>query len=384
MMSLISIPAYLFKNTLQRWLENPASPLTKAVITFLFAVLALLIFGVFQHFESQITTQLKRDDLRIIKTQEQIYSGNAQRRLHNGTDESYIWKDYTESFNSFLQAPLLADTLRYKNIPLLSYDTPPPFAKIPQTEPGEPRPFIVFSKHPIKYGSDYIKIQETKIPAISLPYPPLLRAHYNSPAVAMVPSEIIEPLLERGFAQFQIILPKENTSTAELETLIKTHAHAEGRRIHVTSSVEVLNKLQEFLNNQKSARLIIGAVITAILSLTLGSLSLLEFRQEQYLFALLRSFGVRKSYLFIHYLLETATLTYSGLWLASYSITHFIPFMLQHYDIDPKAYSLLKSIAATPVAEDYKTLLTAITLGVIISSIPVVLGLRKQTGLFLP
>jgi hypothetical protein len=383
-MSLISIPAYLLKNTLQRWLENPASPITKILITFLFAVLALLVFGVFLHFESQIKEQLNRDDLRIIKTQEQIFGENAQRRLHNGTDESYLWKNYSERFNSFQQAPLLADTLRFKKVPLLSYDTAPLFANIPKSEPGAPRPIIVFSKHPIQHGSDYIKIQEYKIPAISLVTPPLLKSHYNSPAIAMVPSEIIEPLLERGFSQIQVILPKKEIQTAELETLIKAHAHAEGRRVNVMSSVGILTKLQEFLNNQKNARIIIGAVITAILSLTLGALSLLEFRQEQYLFALLRSFGVKKSYLFIHYLLETATLTFSGLWLAGYGIVHFPPLILKHYDLNPEAYQLLKSIATTPAPEDYQTLVIAITLGVMISSIPIALGLRKQTGLFLP
>ncbi len=379
-----SIPAYLLKNTFQRWIENPASPITKVVITLLFSVLAFLIFGIFQLFETQIREQLNRNDLRTITTVESLWGENAQRRIYNGTDESHLWKKYSQSFHSYQQAPLLVDTFLFKKVPLLSYDTPPQIDGFPASQVGEPRPIVVFSKHSAKQGSDYIKIEDYKIPAIRLPFPDLLKARYNSPAVAMVPNEIIEPLLERGFAQIQVILPKKSIDPEELQNLLKAHAHAEGRRVNVRSSVAILSKLQEFLSNQQHARIIIGAVISAILSLTLGALSLLEFRQEQYLLALLRSFGVKRAYLYIHYLFETTALTFAGLWGASYVIKHFSTTLLHFVELPPQINFQIQNIAASIASKDFNTLLLAISAGVIISSIPVALGLRKQTGLFLP
>jgi len=384
MKSFILIPAYLLKNTLQRWLENPASPLTKIIITFLFSILAFLIFGSFQLFEKKITAQLNRDDLRSITTQEQLWADRAQERLYNGTDESYLWLPFSEEFNTYQQASLYVDTLLFKKVPLLSYDTPPSIPNFPTSEPGQARPIVVFSKQSFKTGSDYILIQDNKIPAISLPLPPIFKSRYNSPAVAVIPNEMITPLLERGFSQIQVILPKKSVPTNELQQLIQAHAHAEGRRVNITSSVEILSKLQEFLNHQKNARLIVGSVITAILSLTLGALSLLEFRQEQYLSALLRSFGVKKGYLFIHYLLETSALTLSGLWLASRALTHLVPILLEHSHLGKETQPFIETISSMATPEDYQTLIMAISLGVLISSLPVALGLRKQIGLFLP
>ncbi len=354
------------------------------VITLLFSVLAFFIFGIFQLFEIQIREQLNRDDLRTITTNESLWGESAQRRIYSGCDESNLWKEYSQSFHSYQQAPLLVDTFLFKKIPLLSYDTPPKVAKFPPIIPGEPRPVVIFCKHSFKLTSDFIKIEDYKIPAVRLPFPDLLKSRYNAPAVAMVPNEMIDPLLERGFAQIQVILPKKSVDPNKLQSLLKAHAHAEGRRINVQSSVAILNKLQEFLSNQQHARIIIGAVISAILSLTLGALSLLEFRQEQYLLALLRSFGVKRIYLYIHYLFETAALTFAGLWGASYITRHFTSTLLQFVELPPQITFQIQRISASISSEDLNTLIFAISTGVLISSIPVALGLRKQIGLFLP
>jgi len=368
MTSLILIPGYLIKNTLQRWLENPASPITKIIITFLFSILALLIFGAFQHLETTINKQLHQDEFRVITTHEQLFSNKAEQRIYNGTDESYLWSPYSKRYDSFQQAPLRVNSLHFKRIPLLSYDALPSFTQLPTFAAGEPRPAVILSRSTKKRGQDYIQIRDIKIPATRLPFPEILKKRYRNQAIALIPSEFIYPILEKGFIQHQIILPKDQVSTEELENLIQSYAQAEGHNITIQSSVGILKKLEDFLSQQQQARLIIGGFITIILSLTLGSLSLLEFRQESYLFALLRSFGVRSIYLFLHYLLETTALTFSGLWAAQKTITQIIPTLLSSKGLFLNAEKAFKNISTTVSYQDLRTLAIAVSLGIIILS----------------
>lgn len=384
MTSLISIPIYLCRNTLRRWIENPASPTTKFCIPFLFAILALMVFGVFQQFEAQIRAQLAKSDLRTIRTQESLFSEAAMARLASGTNDSDLWSDYCESFESFQQAPVLARSKLFQDIPVLSYDESPPFTSIPEMPLGEARTAILFSDQPFPGGEDFIDISGTRVAVTTKPLPPILKSHYNAPAIALIPAEFIEPLLERGFTQFQVFTPNADISSSSLESLIRAHAHAEGRRLVISSSLDILEQLGQLLKYQQSSRLVIGIVVTIILSLTFGSLSFLEFRQDRYLFSLLRSFGVRGISLLSHYLIETSILAAAGLAAASAAYRSLTPLLFKiSQGVDPQQ-SLPVGMFSQPAALDYQILIIATAIGVAISSIPVVSGLLKQPGLFLP
>lgn len=382
MRSLISIPAYLLKNTLHRWFENPGSPATKLLVPFLFAAMGLFFFGLLQNIEAKLSAQLARAELRAIRTQEVLFSDAASARLANGTDESFLWEDYCESYDAFQQVPLLAVVGNQRRIPVLSYDRPPSFFNIPDDKPGESRPILLLTNQNSPGQSITIDVIDHPVQATTARLPDSLADAFQVPAIAVFPIEFLASVMQRGYTEIQVLIPNKDITTAELEALIRTHAQAEDRSITIQTSLSIIAGLDQLLSQQQKARLLIGAMLTLILSLTLGSLSLLEFRQESYLIALLRSFGIRPVNLFVHYLLETSILTFSGIYLAIYLYTHHAQKILE------KANPLLSQsgsdLIGHPSSSDYRALLLAAGLGVIISAIPIALGLRKQPGLLLP
>lgn len=382
MKSLTLIPSYLLKNTVQRCLENPASPATKVLIPFLFSVLALLIFGAFQFFENQIREQLDRSDLRMIRVQEMVRNKYASGRVLNGVDEAHLWEKYCQSYESFLQAPVIASSSGYGGLPVIAYDKASLYGIIPASIAGQPRPALLLTDEISRGLNKSVSIGDYRIVAETRPIPEALKGFYNKPAIVVLPVEYIEPILEQGFTMVQMMIPKRGG--AELEVLIKAYGNAEGRDQIIFSATNILDKLKTILQYQRKSRVFIGITIAVITSLTLGSLSLLEFRQESYILALLRSFGVRSWSLFIHYIVETSFLAFTGMYLAVLAFK-LLAKVVANLTIMPVVGSDFDlSLFLNQLSGDYHVLLYAIAVGVILSSAPVAIGLRKPAGSYLP
>lgn len=382
MPSLISIPAYLLKNTLHRWLENFASPATKGLVPFLFSLLGLLVLGILQQVESRLNEQLNRKEVRSIRTYENVRSQQAKLRVASGLSEAHLWQEHCESYEAFQQAPVLASMPGYERIPVLTYNDPPSFFPVHETPPGEPRAALLLTSFGKPGSLRTIEILEHEFQVTVAELPEALGAQLQAPSIAVFPFEYIRPLLNGGFAQIQILTPKPEIPTERLEALIRAHADAEGRNLRIDTMQEIIDGLKLLLSQQKQARFAIGVFITIILSLILGSLSLLEFRQEGYLIALLRSFGIRPLMLLGHYILETFFLTFCGVLLAILAYLKLGPTIVaklsESLDFESAAF------LGQPSAADYQALFLAAGLGVLISAVPIAFGLRKQPGLLLP
>jgi len=199
------------------------------------------------------------------------------------------------------------------------------------------------------------------------------------PMVVVAPTELLEPFLQKGFVNYTIA-SFDNISQVE-NYLNETRAYykAEKRQVRITSAFELLKNLEHIQLMQKFARSLVVTGCCVILALTLGSVSWLEYRQESYLLALLRSFGTPVWLLFLHMLLENLLLVMAGIALA------FIAWRPLFVSLVPKMQSLgMASINAPslPMA-DFAVIISAGIIGVCISMLPVAYGLRKPTGLIL-
>lgn len=382
MPSLISIPAYLLKNTLHRWLENIASPATKVLVPFLFSILGIFFLGVLQQIESQLQEQLNRKELRAVRTYESVRSDAAKIRIANGISEAHLWEEYCESYESFQQLPLLASTDNLRRIPVLTYADPPSFFPVFETPPGEPRAALLLSTQGKVGSMRNVTLLDHDFQLPMARTPEVLEAQLQAPAIAIFPIEKVSTLMGSGYIQVQILIPKKELSSKKLEQIVRIHAEAEGRNIQIDTMQSVIEGINKLLSQQKQARLAIGIIITVILSLILGSLSLLEFRQEGYLIALLRSFGIRPFSLLLHYIFETFFLTFLGIILAIVCYKKAGPILVRKLSDSFEISDL--SILGQPSVSDYQALFIAASLGVLISAIPIAFGLRKQPGLLLP
>lgn len=382
-----SIPAYLWRNSLRRWIENPASPLTKFLVPFLFGLLALLVFGLMRGVEAELQAQLQRADLRAIHISEAVMSGEARNRYYQALDSPAPWREWCETSDLFLQAPISSSSRFFERMPLIGYIDTPSFISLPETTAGEPRPVLILTSRSLSQmildQDDYVEVaQEYRLPARLASMPPQFASIFQTPAVALVPAEMLELPLTKYHTRLQILIPKLGISPQRLESMIRTFSEAENHDLRIYSSQAVLTHLEEFNRRQKLARVLLGLGIAVILSLVLGSLSLLEFRQELYLFALLRSFGVRPAYLWIHYLMETALITYLGGVAAYWIAREPLAALIGRYQSDDR---LQVPLSMNLIGQsDLSMIGFALTAGILLSALPLIPGLRKPVGLSLP
>lgn len=383
MISWILIPTYLLKNTLHRWWENLASPATKVLVPFLISCLALLVLGFLKTIEGSLSDQLTRDDLRAIQLSEGFYGDDAEQGVYTIVADRELWLPYTDIYESFQRVPVSVETRWMPQTPVLVYDQELSFVELPEAVPGEPREMFLLLNGKILNREETIVFQQISISVAVREMPELIAEVFGGKALIMIPLEVAEQILPQGFVQMQRLIPKAGTSPGALEERIRTYSNLEDRQIQISSSVAILERLEILLKGQQAARWVLGAIVTLILSLILASLSLLEFRQEAYLVALLRSFGVRSGTLLFHIFLESCFLTYLGVGLGILVVGRFFPMALGR--LAEMSGELNLKIPAPAVASeaDLKLLFLAATVGVILATLPIMWGMRKRPGLVL-
>lgn len=387
MTSTTSIPAYLWRNTLKRWLENPAAPATKFLVPFLFGVVAITVSGLLRGVERELESQLARADLRALRTSEFVGQEQAAASYHAALEIGSPWKSFCEQSDLILQAPLTGTTRILNRLPVLAYVQPPSFVELPASEPGDPRPSLILGSSQLPNDmfdkADYIKLGElAHLPATFIRMPAQLESIYQAQAIALVPAELLEPALTRSHTRLQLLVPHKDLSTRDLENMLRAHARNDEQDLRVFSSLGVIDELNRMTQRQQFARILLGIGIAAVMSLILGSLTFLEFRQELYLIALLRSFGIKASNLFFHYLAETAVIAFPGGLAAYFAVSRLVPALLGNVGQNPDLR--IPFSIANAASADLAYLFSAMAVGVILSTIPLLPGLRKPAGLFLP
>ena len=158
--------------------------------------------------------------------------------------------------------------------------------------------------------------------------------------------------------------------------MLNAYFRVEQRSAQVQSSLEILRQIQEMTKLQVQLRSAVIAGCGIILALIIGTIAWLEFNQESYLSALLRSFGVPSIFLFIHSLFENLVLVLMGVgislwgWPSLYSqISQQSP-LLQ--GLDPSSLIVPK--------DDLFVLLSFAIAGVVLALLPILIGLRRQPG----
>lgn len=377
----ISIPFYLWKNTFSRWSEYPVSPVSKVLVPFLLGLLAAAVLVFFAKVEMELRQRLSDKSIYTVVTNEFVSSEQAPTLLQKSYEEEVMWANRIGNANyRAVKQPFIGVMLqRRQNVPLLSYSTSlPDFAE--ERHSDRPAGIRLLTPETSYHGQNVeITLGDKQAYAMAGPMPKWIEKELMLPSAVMAPSELMNPYLRRGFVNFSVA--KFETISQVESYLNETRAYykAEKRQVRITSAFELLKNLEHIQLMQKFARSMVVTGCCVILALTLGSVSWLEYRQESYLLALLRSFGTPVWLLFLHMLLENLLLVMAGIAIA------FIAWRPLFVSLVPKMQTLgMASInaPALPIA-DFAVIISAGIIGVCISMLPVAYGLRKPTGLIL-
>ncbi len=381
MRSLTLIPIYLWKNTVHRWIEHPASPLTKIFIPAIFSLLATFILILFTFLANKLEEELSKSSIRTITINEMVRSHNVHNHLLASTHESQMWKSQSEETQvvTLLRAFAMANLPNGVKAPIFtSHDN---LEGVPDLLEGDRPNIYLLTKDDLNEPNVRCEINDITLYASVQRMPDWLQGEIRDNYILIAPINMIQPLLVEGYTYTVYATTKESRQVSSLEKAMSAYYKAEGRNVRILSSTELLNAIHELENAQRRIQTSIILFVACILSLILGNIAILEFNREAYLFALLRSFGVTSKQIILHVFLENIILVLLGVSLTA-STWKLILQSAQNY-IPTGMLSIAASDKLILSQNDIITLSSSMLIGAILAILPVIIGLRKHTGTIL-
>jgi len=343
--------------------------------------LAIGVLTLFAEIERELHDQLARNSVYSVYVSEFVPKNTAPTVLRRTYEEEVLWSArYGSDVIKQVRQPLVSVIMNGdRSIPLLAFTTS--LSEFQVKENFELPPTVwLLSDDPVVQGQSVaIALGNVRTLAKVRPAPKWIRTGLSMENAAMVPVEMIEAQLVDGFISH---MTADLKNIGEVENFVKNataYYHAENRQVKIISALGILKNLEQINEIQGIVRTLIVLGCGVILALTLGSIAWLEYRQDSYLLALLKSFGTPSIVLLFHMFLENLLLVLAGIalvsaiWSPIYGIAGS-----QLQSIGLKATSM----PAIPAA-DIAIIVLSGFLGVIFAMIPVAIGLRKPAGLIL-
>ncbi len=380
MKSWISIPFYLWKNTLRRWLEYPASPVSKAFIPILLGFLSLLVLGLFAAIERELSAQLDQSQVFTVVSSEFVQGDSAPTILSRTYEEEMLWQArFPDAFLVHARQPLLSANFRGKNLPVMAM-TAGSEALAPRGDHEQPPATRLLTRDPsLCQPREQITFGNLRLLTEVNQSPEWMTRDLGTDEAVVADVTLAHSALQKGFIHHVVARLQNLNELRRYVDEMRAYYRAENRRVKTVSAVEILENLERIRRFQFMAKTLILISCCSILSFTLGSIAWLEYRQDAYLLALLRSFGTPVTVLWCHMLLENLILVLGGIMLVWTTWASLCERAL------PKLQQLGMQAQTVPQlgTKELWVLLAAGTAGVMLAMTPVAFALRRQPGLIL-
>lgn len=384
MKSLILTVLYLIKDTVNRWFTRVSSPLARVLVVFFLSLCALCFLGSYV-----ISAKVIRD--RIIREGGDL----VHAVIFPAQDKSVFIPDAAE-----LEQALDADSLELqslgrvmlgtrRSVPLYTYD----FRRSAQMYPllaGEGAPTLLckegegYTPGPldVRLGgmADSITVAVRYLPAEH----PLLRL-INQGAVLVSPDTAQRFREARGAnaASFSTVThlllrvrnPQSAADLDRCEALLTTLLRLEGANGSVTSASRLLREMDVVLGNQTQCRATFCLGIVAIVGILLTALAGMEYRQNEYIYTLMKSFGIHPFLLVFTFLAENAVLV--GLsFAAAIQVFMSCQVIIVRQFFKTAEYTL----TLDEILPEIRLIAAALALCIAVSSLPVLVAAHREIG----
>lgn len=356
--------------------------MSKILVPFLLGLLATLVLIFFAESEAQMRQKLKEGNSFDVYITEQSISLDNRLRAQTSIEDEEMWANYYTPDN-VLYIRQIFTTVQWrrhqKQIPVIVYGSSLPELDTYREDLEAPTIWLLSKYAENLESKEAIQLGGKQITAIPKSIPPRLQAILNEDTIVAIPIEIALPILREGFTAHVHARFDNIEDVEKFVERAEAFYRIEKRNYQLFSALQVLQGLKKIQQIQQAFR--IGIVLSCglILALILGTIAWLEYRQEVYLLALLRSFGTPRLLLLVHGFLENLTLVSLGIYLSFITwkpIYRLVQERSAGFDLNP-------ADSITLPGTDAQIILLAGIAGVGMAMLPVAFGLRKPTGLIL-
>lgn len=321
MKSLILTVLYLAKDTLHRWVTRISSPLARMLVVFFLTLAALAGMGSYA-----ISAKIITD--KIINNGGDTIMVTAMSTPENPTvfpTETELQELFgTESYTLMAVGSAQDEN---GHIPVYSFD----FARMGQMLPllnqnGVPT-MLINEAHNHLLGPCTVTISNNKCNAFAkkLPAGHLLNRVIPQRAMVIPPDALPYGTEQHRGTPILIMRLAQVTSaqdTQKVETYFRNYMKLEGKQISIVSAASIFNQLEEALSKQLQCRIAFCLGISVIVGILLTALAGMEYRQNEYIYTLMKSFGIRPILLVGAFLAENLLLVFGSAAVALLTFMH--------------------------------------------------------------
>jgi len=378
MRSLILILGYLSKDILRNWFENLGSFFARFSITLFLCLLYVLTNVVFLAFELELEKKIKSIGLSTIYLR--VYENNRDRVVPK-VEQLFAplakVGNFVPFYGTYLSAKLEKD--RSCRVVVFNDLTIAGLSKlIPDVKNLEEPYFLLTSDYPSGLKKK-IFVREMLVDAEVFKMPAQLSAVSNNQSLLFLYDKYVQDLFKDALIPCFVFFGNDHRDNEKNMESIKAVLSAENiQGFDLTSPVALSKEIEELRQNRLNVQIFFGLGIAWLLFLSYGSSAVFEFRQNLFVTALLKSFGVSPLFLMLRYFVEGLLIAFAGfhasLFLAE--LMHVTLFELLKISILGHERELLKLFL--PLENLFLSQILFIS--VFIGITPVVWALRKPVG----
>jgi hypothetical protein len=378
MRSLILILGYLSKDILRNWFENLGSFFARFSITLFLCLLYVLTNVVFLAFELELEKKIKSIGLSTIYLR--VYENNRDRVVPK-VEQLFAPLAKVGNFVPFYGTYLSAKLEKDSSCRVVVFNdlTIAGLSKIiPDVKKLEEPYFLLSSDYPSGLKKK-IFIREMLVDAEVFRMPNQLSAVSNNQSLLFLYDKYVQDLFKDALSPCFVFFGDDHRDNEKNIESIKAVLSAENiQGFDLTSPIALSKEIEELRQNRLNVQIFFGLGIAWLLFLSYGSSAVFEFRQNLFVTALLKSFGVSSMFLMLRYFVEGLLIAFAGFYASLFlaKFIHVTLFELLKISILGHERDLLKLF----IPMENLFLSQILFISVFIGITPVVWALRKPVG----
>lgn len=379
MKSLILTALYLAKDTLNRWVSRISSPLARVLVVFFLSLCALCFMGSYV-----ITAKALRDKIRTQGgdlVQMMIFSSPGGNATALPTEQEL--SDLLD-VDSLAVRSVGSAMVDQRNVSIFTYDFQRSSQFVPLLSPSAgPCLLCPMDKPVFRPGPKDVRLagDSTSRTLLVRHLPPNhLLMRLMPEGCILIPPEMAESLSSnRGGSMQRIITRVRNLvgakSLTRIETYFENMLRLEGAQGHVISASRMLKEMDVVLSNQTQCRAAFCIGIVSIVGILLTALAGMEYRQNEYIYTLMKSFGIHPAMLIGAFLVENLLLvglSFAGAVVAFMKSQEIIVsqfFKMGHY-----------SLKLEEIMPEIQLIAAMLLICIAVSSIPIIAAANREIG----
>jgi hypothetical protein len=311
MKSSILIASYLLKDILRRWLETPGALLTRGLLATVLALALLWIQAAFIFSAWALEERIERlgvDTLMVVNNRSPDDILMAKPSL-----DKLLYPLVAEDGALFLRAPFLQARSELGQRPQVFVMNQMQRLAL-QAQLGElvAEPAILFDLSLPQAVPIQVFVEGMELTAMSAK-PPVsmqrMKTFFNTTQVLLLNPASVAFTADRHDREILFMQVGDLDKIPELLDAIQLLLHGEGiGSYQIVSAGDWLEELSELKRQQAMLWRFCIAFGAGLLVLVFGSVAILEYRQNVFIAALIRSFGIPRAVLLMRYAVESLTI----------------------------------------------------------------------------